>query len=733
MQRKQPGTHASGAALVNRLNHVLGRQPYRLQTIHLGSVMVTGLRKTYRARWHQRRAATGVAALIATGMSPRAMAQDTPPPPGRTRNLVVAQTPAAPLIDGKLDDTVWSTAPVAKDFWVSEYRRAPGDHTEVRVLMDNAALYFAFTCYDTKPEAIHAEQTKRDASMGYDDRVTVELDPYHNHRQVSEFSVNARGTQSDAIAGGRARKIEWKGDWKAAAQRTPNGWTAEIAIPFGILNYQPKANMFGVNFVRFHHRTQEYSRWADVTPQYLNEEAGHLTELKLPKRSLAKQLTVLHYGVAGLNAENKRGGVQDLLATSGLDIRHQLRNNLTSVLSLNPDFSQVEDDVLDLGFDYNEKFRADNRPFFQEGSAFYGKREYFYSGRVPTFDQGLKSFGKFGPTQIGALGVRTPTGRQDYVLRALRELGPTANAGLTFVGSDRGNLSNQTVVAEAGGRYKREWDLNTEFALTTTDGRPGDGLRQSARLKYLQPYWSASVAFQNTDKGFFPANGFIADDVLGTRGWSTSLGYGRQYGDGMFRSLEGYVSYGQRDTHTGLLQNRNLSAGVSAELQSNISIGLSTSRGPYRPRDDKPGTWEDKVNDDEYHSVGLYFDTRSDRRGYGLTYSWGNLGGGRYSDIQPSFWIKPTRRTYASYSFEHANSFGASTQQVLSLAWELSPEQSLSARWIGYDSGGFAGDYFRLAYRREVRKGIDVFAVYSREPLRKDRFTVKLVQSFSPF
>src|SRR5205823_11586536 len=187
-----------------------------------------------------------------------------------------------------------------------------------------------------EPAAISAQQTKRDAGFGFDDAVTLQLDPYHNHRQISEFSVNALGTQADSMAGGRARKIEWKGDWQAAAVRTPDGWAAEMAIPFAILNFQSGGGTFGVNFVRYHHRTQEWSRWADVTRQFLPEEAGHLTDLVLPAESGGKKLTVMPYAAGGRNLPDKRGGVQKVPATAGLDARHDFANNLSGVLSVNP-------------------------------------------------------------------------------------------------------------------------------------------------------------------------------------------------------------------------------------------------------------------------------------------------------------------------------------------------------------------------------------------------------------
>jgi len=92
--------------------------------------------------------------------------------------------------------------------------------------------------------------------------------------------------------------------------------------------------------------------------------------------------------------------------------------------------------------------------------------------------------------------------------------------------------------------------------------------------------------------------------------------------------------------------------------------------------------------------------------------------------VVPSFWVKPTRKTYVSYSYEGTQSFGVNTQAILSVSWEISPEQAISARWV--DAG-----YYRLAYRRQVRRGIDIFMVFDADPYTRDRFTVKLTRTFS--
>src|SRR5205085_2785622 len=107
-----------------------------------------------------------------------------------------------------------------------------------------------------------------------------------------------------------------------------------------------------------------------------------------------------------------------------------------------------------------------------------------------------------------------------------------------------------------------------------------------------------------------------------------------------------------------------------------------TTIGPYRPRKKKTDDWESGLNNDHFYSASLFFDTRSDRHGYGLTYSWGFLGGGAYADLAPSFWIKPNRRLYLSYGYEIANSFGVTTQHIISLGWEMTREQAISLRWV---------------------------------------------------
>ena len=102
-----------------------------------------------------------------------------------------------------------------------------------------------------------------------------------------------------------------------------------------------------------------------------------------------------------------------------MDIRFQPRAELTSVFSLNPDFSQVEQAITDISFSYSERSLDENRPFFQEGADYFSDKDddeqYFYSNRIPDFDVGAKSFGRTGRVQYGLLSTSKSNERNDFV------------------------------------------------------------------------------------------------------------------------------------------------------------------------------------------------------------------------------------------------------------------------------------------------------------------------------
>jgi hypothetical protein len=664
-----------------------------------------------------------------------AAAQDRPPP-GHARALAVprlrgpttigAPIVEAPIIDGRIDDVAWRQAAVAGEFWISDQERPPSEPTEVLVLADDRNLYVAFRVYDSRRIDIRAYQTRRDAGLGYDDQVAVELDTYFNRRDISRFSVSAAGVQDDDIAGGRAAKIEWKGDWTAAAARTDYGWSAEIAIPFAILNYREDDSVFGVNVLRYHNRTREWSRWADVTPRNLPEEMGRLTGLSLPPAVSKQPWTLMPYALVGWNIPDKEGDIENRLATLGIDTRYQPRPNLTGVLSLNPDFSQVERQITDIDFSYVEKIRADVRPFFQEGSAYFGASKYFYSNRVPSFDYGGKAFGRLGRTQLGAFAVKGPNDRADFALRGLYELGATHSVSGTLVGTDSDVLRNTLAAGSFNGRHSSGLNYSMEGAATETKGSIGHGSHARGTLGWAGNHWGMGGEADRYGASFFPANGLIGADLPGTEGTKAFAYYYRERSGGAWRALRGDLAFTYRETDSGLLQKRNWYGGGSVEFHNQIQAGFFYSDGPYRPVTAVPGVFSETINNDHYATATLDFNTRSSVFGCGLSYAWGFLGGGDYEYGSAYAWWRPINTIYLSVSAENLDSFGRSEQYVFSGQWNVTQVDSLSTRTIVQDGS----DSFRVAYGRRVRKGLDIFAVYDEEPFLEAQFSVKLLVTY---
>jgi hypothetical protein len=665
--------------------------------------------------------------LVAAGVGAPSAGSSDRPPPGSARVLELPPLVAvAPVIDGHLDDNVWMEAVVTREFWISAEQRAPSEPTEVLVLADERHLYIGFRVFDSQPEAITARQTRRDAGLGFDDHVGVELDASFNRRDISKFLVNAGGVQDDRIAGGRSANIAWKGDWRAAVQRTEYGWSAEIAIPFPILNFQPDNTIFGINFTRYHNRTQENSQWADVTPQFRPEEMGRLTGLVLPPASALQPWTFMPYALVGRNLPDKRGEIENNSLNGGIDLRYRPRPNVTGLLSVNPDFSQIERQITDIDFSYTEKSVDDVRPFFEEGSGFFGPNKYFYSNRVPAFDVGARSFGRIDRTQYGIFATSAPDGRADFVARGLYEWDATHSVIGTVVGTDREDLSSTLVVGQVAGSRASGLRYSLDTALTDTSGGIGQGNHVLGSLGWTGDHWATGVDLDRYDTNYAPANALLQSDRPGTRGTKAFLYYGREKTGGISRAVQGDLSFTYRETEDGELQARNWYVGGWLEFQNQIRPGLAYSAGPYRPVTDVPGIFSSNTNDDRYATAYVDFNTRNSVFGYGASYSSGDLGGGDYEYLYGYAWWRPLDVLYLSLYSEQLTSFGQTEQTVLVGQWDISPNQTLYARYI--DSDGL--DYYRVAYARRVRKGTDVFVVYNDEPFLDTQFSVKLLFTY---
>jgi hypothetical protein len=452
---------------------------------------------------------------------------------------------------------------------------------------------------------------------------------------------------------------------------------------------------------------------------------GRLVGLETQQVKRTEDWTFMPHVLLGRNTRNKEGEIKSFLGTGGIDIRYQPRQNLTGVLSFNPDFSQLESQVTDINFTYTEKFRFDPRPFFQEGAAYFGGgRQFFYSNRVPDFDYGGKFFAQLGQNRVGFLMTEAPGSRWDTIFRLSRELDPRNTASAMIVTTDRQNLKNQLFLGQFSGRQPFGLNYSFDAAMTTTQGQRGDGSHVRGSLGWRGDFAYFGTTLDHYKVNFFPANGLLNRDLLGTRGINNLVGYYRDFGTtAPLRLVYGDVGWIGRQTSDGSTQNKTWYAGGAVELQQQVKLSLYYSNGFYRPVGDEKGRWSDHMNHDRYWTVGLAFNTRSSLFGYGAAYSWGELGGGTYGYLTPYLWVRPTNNTFLNFSTERLNSFGHFDQTIVSGGWDITKKDGVAFRFISANGNR----YYRLAYSHEVQKGINIFAVLNKEPNLATSFSVKFV------
>ncbi len=142
--------------------------------------------------------------IAATGL-----AQSNHSVPGPEVQAVPLQGPIR--LDGRLDEAIWQTAPVATGFRQSQpHEGQPAtQRTEVRFAYDDAALYVGARMYDDSGAAgVRTRLVRRDADLA-SDYLEVIFDTYHDHIGRLLFTVNPSGVRQDANGLGGGGDSSW--------------------------------------------------------------------------------------------------------------------------------------------------------------------------------------------------------------------------------------------------------------------------------------------------------------------------------------------------------------------------------------------------------------------------------------------------------------------------------------------------------------------------------------------
>ncbi len=331
-------------------------------------------------------------------------------------------------MDGIVDEAFWLNIPGNGNFLMQEPKEGgePTERTEIRVAFDNQNIYIAVICHDSNPSGIKAFQKKRDASLETDDRFRWIFDTFLDKRRAYFFEINPLGLRGDGlISSGQGQTLnkDWDGIWKSWTHIGDFGWSAEIKIPFMSINFDPKSDVWGINFQRTIRRKNEEQLWTGhqrnqglLRPQ----NAGILTGLVNPSQGIG--LEVVPYAIAQAGKEyddDLDQYINDKSADMGFDLNYKITSQLNASFTYNTDFAQTEVDDRQINLTRFPLRFPEKRDFFLEGSSILqfapqSRVDPYFSRRIGLVDgvpipikYGGRLIGNIGKNNIALIHVRT--------------------------------------------------------------------------------------------------------------------------------------------------------------------------------------------------------------------------------------------------------------------------------------------------------------------------------------
>ena len=457
-----------------------------------------------------------------------------PLPSEKAQPVKVSLFAKPPVIDGKLDDDVWKTAAVFKDF----YQWRPSDsspasaRTEVLAGYDSRFIYFAFHAYDD-PAKVRATVAKRD-SIFDDDVVGLLLDTFNDRRRAYELFFNPYGVQQDGfLTEGGNDDFSVDIVMESKGTLTSDGYTVEVAIPFKSLRYEAgQGKLWGFHALRMvKHANGETDSWMPISKDNsaLLGQAGHITGLEgiSTERTLEliPSLTVSETGkrkkplTTAQIAEGGRFVNEPVKFDLGLTGKYSVTPQVTLDFAINPDFAQVESDQLVVTA--NQRFPIffeEKRPFFLEGiDIFRTQIQAVHTRTIVDPDYAAKLTGKVGRNTIGLL-LASDNGPGNFgederpgidarvldknasvgILRLKRDIGK-ADSFVGFLGTYRQFVDDKNLVGGFDGKFR----LNKQTTFSW------QALATSTRSQFFYP--DQGKVLDQRENGFIYAIDFLKD------------------------------------------------------------------------------------------------------------------------------------------------------------------------------------------------------------------------------
>ena len=591
---------------------------------------------------------------------------------GRNGHSVAAsRVDVAPVLDGVLDEPVWSAAEAIDAFVQQEPDEgAPAsERTEARILYDGENLYIGVRAFDSEPDGVIATEMRRDSDRILDeDNFQIILDTFKDFRSAYMFVTTPLGAKLEQQVfeegeGGSRRGFgvatninkDWDGVWHVGARRTDDGWAAEIAIPMVTLRFPDQERQeWGVNFMRNIRRKNEQAFWAGIPKPYTLTRvslAGSLTGLESLNRGM--DLRVKPFVSGGAARISDAGVVEnDGQREIGFDIKYGVSAGLNLDLTYNTDFAQAEVDDEQVNLTRFALFYPEKREFFLENagqfnvgtnSAFQRVADLFFSRRIGLSETGdpipilggARLTGKVGRNNIAIMDIQTDglpddigqgivgrDGENFFVARYSRDIMARSKVGALIINKHvgDGHYINRTIALDMTLAPHPAFLVNSFIAKTSTTGVTDGQLAGYIRLGWLDQDWNVYGEYSDFQENFNPEVGFLPRN--GIRISKIHLERNPRPGRFGVRVFDPMVNITYTTDQNNRLVTRRIHHMLGTRLQNGAYINiwynanLEVLDDPFRVRPDvvvAPGTYR-------FGDWRFSFNSDPSRRLYGTVY-----------------------------------------------------------------------------------------------------------------
>ncbi len=438
--------------------------------------------------------------------------------------IYINKTTEAIKVDGVMDESVWASADVAKDF----IRVLPIDtglayaKTEVRVTYTETTLYMGIICYDPIDGKRPVESLRRDFNFGKNDNFLVFIDTYNDQTNGFSFGVSPAGAQWDGQqANGGTVNLNWDIKWHSAVKNYDDRWVAEFAIPFRSMRYNGGEKEWGINFSRQDLKASEKSSWAPMPRQFATATLAFTGSLvwDTPLPDAGLRFSLIPYTSVKTTQNKEAGESFKTKLNAGGDAKMILSTSMNLDLTVNPDYSQVEVDRQRTNLDRFELFFPEKRQFFLENSDLFANLgtenlRPFFSRRVgltSPIQAGARLSGNIGNDwRLGLMDLQTgendelPAG--NYAVGVLqRKVFQRSNVSAFMVNKEVMFFNNEDT-AYTGSDFNRvagaefnlasadnRWTGKTFFHQSFYPGADGDASAAAANITYATQYVNATL------------------------------------------------------------------------------------------------------------------------------------------------------------------------------------------------------------------------------------------------